>query len=130
MDSVEKFGRSNPGQVIDALGNTTTFAYRVLIMHKKNGSFVSYRGAYEISTLGEEGLAFVEKHVGRSPEEIESKQLRWENPEDAKRILSKAAQVGFQIVDEGTFVYSRDVNAQELAFHLDDVQKNKSKTFQ
>jgi hypothetical protein len=117
----DESGRSEAGQVVDALGNTGLFAYRVVALTRLDGTCVLYRGAYEVGPKSDTNLGFVEKCTGPTLEAVTERSLRWEPAERSRETLAQASQFGYTIVAEGTFVFRRDVTADELARHLDSL---------
>jgi hypothetical protein len=114
--------RSGAGQIVDALGNTSLFAYRVVSLVRLDGTCVLYRGAYEIGSKIDTDLGFVEKCSGPTFDNLSRRSLRWESANRSKDVLSSASRYGFEVVDEGTFLCRRDITADELSDHLATIE--------
>lgn len=119
----ENSERSGAGQIIDVLGNTSLFAYRIVSLVRLDGTWVLYRGAYEVASKIDTDLGFIEKCTGPKIDDLARRSLRWETASRSKDVLASAANFGFEVVDEGTFLYRRDVSADELSDHLRTIEK-------
>ena len=112
--------RSSAGQVVDALGDTTLFAYRVALITRPDGTQTLYRGAYDVGQAKSE-LGFVEKQTGE-PAGGSDGSLRWESADRVKNIFVLAMGCGFEILHEGTFMFRRDATAAELSERLSEIE--------